>query len=375
MIDCAPLLVADALGLFEKYGARVELKRQTGWASIREQILHEELDAAHAHASLVYTIHCGIGVVARRCLTGVVLSHGGSAITLSNRLYDDYGVRDGATLAEAIRGGRLRRKLILACVADISSQSFVLRQWLRQAGLDPDREVRIVVLPSPLVHENLSEKYIDGYCVGEPWSSILLVDREAWCVALSDDVCPSHPEKVLLARANFAEKHESQHLGMIAAIIEAGLLCEDPAWRGRLVEILAQPRYLDLSERYLANCLLGDFETGRGRRASSGLVRYSGPAINIPSRDKARWVFEQIERNCQLRHIPSFRRDVMRKVFREDIYWSAIDLVRSVSPGLLPASRQRLRASASEPRPGLLSSPQRQNQATTPHNLQAHETN
>lgn len=341
MIDCAPLLVADALGLFEKYGVKVELRRETGWGTIREKILHSELDAAHAHASLAYAIHCGIGMVARSCLTGVVLSHGGSAITLSNRLWKNFGVRDSASLNALVQSGKLGRKLVLASVGGFSSQSFVLRHWLQSAGIGPDHDVRIVVLPSPLVHENLVEGYIDGYCVGEPWSSRLLVDRQAWCVATSNDVCPAHPEKVLLVLKDFALKHEIQHLAMIAAIVEAGVLCQDPTWRDELVKILAEPRYLDMDKRYLRNCLVGPFDTGRELRSVENFVSYGGPGVNVPSRDKAKWVFGQIETHCGLQHVPAFRRDVMRKVFREDIYWDAVDLVEEVSPGLLPVQQQR----------------------------------
>src|SRR6476469_7881090 len=48
LIDCAPLVMAHELGLFSKYGLNVTLQRQLGWATVRDKLIHGELDAAHA---------------------------------------------------------------------------------------------------------------------------------------------------------------------------------------------------------------------------------------------------------------------------------------------------------------------------------------
>jgi len=101
-IDCAILIAAQELGLFRKHGLDVRLSREVGWATIREKLLHEELDAAAAHASMLFSIYCGLGVVRRPYLTGMLLGFNGSAITLSNKLWD-LGVRDAASLGRVVR--------------------------------------------------------------------------------------------------------------------------------------------------------------------------------------------------------------------------------------------------------------------------------
>ena len=53
LADCAPLAMAEELGLFAKFGIDVELHREVGWATIRDKIIHRELEAAHAPAGLV----------------------------------------------------------------------------------------------------------------------------------------------------------------------------------------------------------------------------------------------------------------------------------------------------------------------------------
>ena len=92
LTDCAPLVMARELGLFKKFGLRVELSRELGWATIRDKIIHSELDAAHALAATL-----GLGSIPCDCLTALVLNLNGNAITLSNDLWKR-GVRDGKTL-------------------------------------------------------------------------------------------------------------------------------------------------------------------------------------------------------------------------------------------------------------------------------------
>ena len=107
-IDCAVLIAAQELGLFRKQGLEVRLSREVGWTTIREKLLHEELDAAATHASMLFSIYCGIGVVRRPCLSGLLLGRNGSAITLAKAFWDE-GVRDAATLGQLIQAQRGRR--------------------------------------------------------------------------------------------------------------------------------------------------------------------------------------------------------------------------------------------------------------------------
>src|SRR5882724_2316363 len=155
-IDCAVLIAAQELGLFRKYGLKVRLRREVGWATIREKLLHEELDAAAAHASMLFSIYYGIGVVRRSCLTGMLLGLNGSAITLSNDLWN-LGVRDAKSLGRVIHEHKGSRVFTFAVVLELSSQNYNLRKWLASGGVDPDKDVRVVVVPSALVFDTFRE--------------------------------------------------------------------------------------------------------------------------------------------------------------------------------------------------------------------------
>ena len=99
--------MAQELGLFQKFGLDVELSRELGWATIRDKIIHGELDAAHALAAMPVAATLGLGSVPCDCLTALVLNLHGNAITLSNDLWKR-GVRDGKTLREEIVRSRAR---------------------------------------------------------------------------------------------------------------------------------------------------------------------------------------------------------------------------------------------------------------------------
>jgi len=86
------------------------------------------------------------------------------------------GVRDAASLGEVIRKQKGKRTFTFAIVLELSSQNLNLRKWLRSGGLDPDRDVRTVVIPSALVHETFRAGHLDGYCVAEPWNSAAVLD-------------------------------------------------------------------------------------------------------------------------------------------------------------------------------------------------------
>ncbi|MFO1488904.1 MAG: CmpA/NrtA family ABC transporter substrate-binding protein, partial [Verrucomicrobiota bacterium] len=324
-IDCAVLIAAQELGLFDKYGLSVRLQREVGWATIREKLLHEELDAAAAHASMLFSIYCGIGVVRRSCLTGMMLGVNGSAITLSKELWN-LGVRDAASLGKVIREFQGRRVFTFGVVLELSSQNYNLRKWLRAGGVDPDKDVRVAVIPSALVFDSLRAGHLDGYCVAEPWNTAALKDGSGWVAATTSEIEPMHPEKVLLVLQDFAEKREEEHLRLVASLIEASRFCDEPANRKELVRMLAQPRYFDVSRELLSNALVGPFDSGHGARAVEDFVVYGALKCGAPTRARARWVLDLVQNIGGPGTTAALHGNIIPKIFREDIFNAALQL-------------------------------------------------
>ncbi len=321
--DCAPVVMAGELGLFAKFGIDVELHCEVGWATIRDKVVYGELDAAHAPAGLVVAASCGLGSVQAECLTGLVISLNGNAITLSHELWER-GVRDGRTLRHEVTQGR--RLYTFGVVHPYSAHSFLLRNWLRAHGIQPERDVQIVVVPPAQVHANLKGGHLDGYCVGEPWNSLAVLSKTGWCVTTSEELAPRHPEKVLMVRRDFAERSEREHLALIAALAEACAFCQRPENRERLMETLAQPEYVGVPIQALRMGMAGTFDYGHGRvEKHSAFHIFSGGDANVPSPDKAQWVIRNLLASGLVkdpsivpaeRAVDWFRADIFQKASR-----------------------------------------------------------
>lgn len=324
LADCAPIAIAQELGLFHKYGVRVTLHRELGWATIRDKIIHGELDAAHALAAMPVAATLGLGSIECDCVTALVLNLNGNAITLSNELHRS-GVRDGAGLREQIVGLRHGKTFTFGIVSQFSSHSYLLRKWLAAAGIKPDRDVRIVVVPPPQMVANLKAGHLDGFCVGEPWNSVAVQSGVGWCVATSVDLHPGHPEKVLMVRRNFAEQKSAEHLALVAALMEACAYCDDARNRDRLISVLARPEYINAPATALRCGFEGRFDFGHGNvRDVPDFTVFHRNHANEPSGDKAAWVFERIRSSGLCENPAAMDFALGRAVFRRDLYEQAL---------------------------------------------------
>lgn len=82
LLDAAPLIVADSLGMFREAGLDIELSREVGWATIRDKLAFVELDVVQALSPLPFVMRLGIGVAPTEVFRGIVLNFNVNAITL-----------------------------------------------------------------------------------------------------------------------------------------------------------------------------------------------------------------------------------------------------------------------------------------------------
>lgn len=296
LIDAAPLLVAESLGLFQDAGLKVRLDRELGWGSIREKIAYGELEAAHAPGGLLFSILCGTHSCSRAVSTDLILNLQGNAITLSKRLWEK-GVRDAFTLKQLIASER-PKKITFAGVSLFSSHSYLLRKWLSEAKINPDKDVRIVFLPPALVGEHMNEGHIDGFCVGEPWNSAATLAGDGWIIATSSDLAPGHPEKVLLVEDELKRERAEEYAALREVIMTACHYCDTPKGRQELVDLFDSRKLCPVSREALANSLTGPLNKGVGQPAETGPFFYfSKNEANRATLDRAMWTLEALEQS------------------------------------------------------------------------------
>ena len=320
LTDAAPIIVAQEIGLFARHGLHVELHREIGWATIREKVIYGELEAAHAPAQMLWSAQLGVGCPPCDVLTALVLSLNGNAITLSRALWDA-GVRDAGSLREHVRTRRARQPLTLGVVFPFSSHHLMLRDWLRSAHLEPERDVRIVVVPPAQMFRNLNAHTIDGFCAGEPWNSLAVREGAGWCPAWSAALRPGHVEKVLMVTQRFAETRPAEHAALVRALNAAAMWCDEPQNRGRLAEMLSDARYLNLPARVITPALSGNFDPSEGRvEVVPDFVVFHRDDCGVPAFEKAEAIQASLVAAGILPAAPAPDLNIPRRLFRDALH-------------------------------------------------------
>jgi ABC-type nitrate/sulfonate/bicarbonate transport system substrate-binding protein len=332
IIDCAPVILANELGAYERQGLEVEIRREVSWSNVRDKLAVGVLDASHILAPLPLAITLGIDSVTVPLVNVMTLEVNGNALTLSNALWQEIEEAapelaatrplDAHAIAAVVckRAAAGRPQLVLASVFPYSVQQYMVRLWLSSGGLDPDRDVRLVTVPPPHTVAHLSGGIIDGYCVGEPWnqqSQALGIGR----IALTGpDIWKGMPEKVLGTTEAFAEKNPNTVKALIKALLEACQWLDEPGNRAEAARVLSSPRYLNTPADVMARTLeMPDFHVFHRDHA------------NFPWRSHADWFLGQMVRWAQAPSTIDIKATADR-VYRTDLYRAAAAEMGVVCP-------------------------------------------
>ena len=342
--DCAPIVVAYEFGLYKKYGLDVEIHSEPSWKRANDKIIQGEVDAAHVPGMLPFLISLGLIPETCQCVTGLVLNLQGNGITISRELWR-LGVHDAATLRDQLWEDRNKKAYTFGVTCPLSAQYVLLCQWLRSAGSPPNTPIRIESVPPEQLFPLLKLGYLDGFCGGEPWTSVAVQAGIGACVATSASLAPLHPEKILMVRRAFAEQRADEHERLIAALIEACFLCDQSENRAVLCQLLAQPQFVNAPVECLEPDLVGPFGPGGSHIHSlGGLNIFHRCRANEPNPAKAAWLTGRLFEFLRWRTRPpalnrAFRPDIFRRARRllpEDLR-SSLDAAETPKRARSPA--------------------------------------
>jgi bicarbonate transport system ATP-binding protein len=172
-----------------------------------------------------------------------------------------------------------------------------LRYWLAAGGIDPNKDVEVLMLPPAQMVANLEAGNIDGYCIGEPWNVRAALDKISYTIATDLEIWDGHPGKVLGVREDWALAYPNTHVALVKALLEACQYCADPANHAEVREILSRPEYLDCDMEYIS---LSDMShqicdiTSSPREYAHH--QFFGQGVNRPSRTEQLWIMTQLAR-------------------------------------------------------------------------------
>lgn len=344
LTDSAPVIMARELGLYAKYDLDVVLKREVSWANLRDKLVTGDLDAAQMLAPLPLATSLGVGGMRADVITGLALSLNGNAITLSPSLSAAIGEYGGAAATSArstaaalgdwlrARGGS--EQLIFAAAHSFSCHIFLLRLWLQAGGIDPERDVRIIVLPPEQMVDSLARGIIDGFCVGEPWNSIAVQYGVGSVQASGYQIWNNGIEKVLGVLESWHLRFPATHLRLRLALMEACNWLALPENRQEAVAVLALPEYLDTPVEFLSPSLTGQF------RFAKGLQPVEIPYFHVfgrfqagfPWRSHGEWLLQQTGALLG-KSLPAERvKALVQQAYRTDLYREAARYLGVPSP-------------------------------------------
>lgn len=336
LTDCAPLIVALEQGFFARYGLEVTLSREPSWANIRDKICFEMLDGGQMLAGMPLAATLGAESFVQPMVTAFTMSLNGNAITVSKTLHERMGQADPQAMEQMPLGARALRKLIEECksqgerplrfamVFPSSSHNYLLRYWLASAGIDPDRDVVISVIPPPQMVAHLRAGLIDGYCVGEPWNTLAVEEGIGRVLISSYEIWNNHPEKVFAVTRAWAEAHPNTHRAILMALIQAAIWLDAPGNREQAARLLARPEYVNAAESSLRAGILGRFRYHRDdvEKSMPDFHVFHRYAANFPWISHAEWIICQMLRWGQLAGPIDVKR-AAAGVYRPDLYRQA----------------------------------------------------
>ncbi|MBR0789377.1 ABC transporter substrate-binding protein [Bradyrhizobium manausense] len=337
LVDAAALIIAVDKGFTAAEGLEVELVREVSWSNVRDKLNIGLFDAAHLLAPVAIASSLGLGHVKVPIVAPLNLGINGNAITVSPTLH--------AALMEVIDGDRfdplataralakvvaIRRKagadpLTFGMTFPFSTHNYQLRFWMAAAGVDPDEDVRLVVLPPPYMVDSLKNGHVDAFCVGAPWNSVAVDLGIGHILHFVSDILVRAAEKVLAVRQVWADKHPDVVAALVRAAVKAAQFIENRENLAEATRILAQPERVGVDAEVIQRSL-----AGRLKISPEGALRESGRYLLVgregagrPDPVQAAWLYAQMLRWGQTALSNEALRTAMA-VFRPDLYDAAL---------------------------------------------------
>jgi nitrate/nitrite transport system substrate-binding protein len=251
-ITCAtPLIMAHPLGFYRRQGLEVTLNKTAGWALIRDKMLNKEHDASHFLSPMPVAISMGLGSVAQPMRVATIQNINGQAITLHVKHKDK---RD----PKSWKGFRF------AVPFEYSIHNFLLRYYVAEHGLDPDRDIQIRVTPPPEMVANLRAGKIDGFLGPDPFNQRAVFDEVGFIHILSKEIWDGHPCCAFGLNEALIKEAPNTYAALFRAVLEAAAMAREARNRELIAKVIAPTQYLNQPETVIAQVLTGRFADGLG---------------------------------------------------------------------------------------------------------------
>jgi nitrate/nitrite transport system substrate-binding protein len=199
-----------------------------------------------------------------------------------------------------------------------------MRYWLGAGGINPDKDVALIVVPPAQMVANMKVGKMDGFCVGEPWNARVIADGIGYTALNTQDIWKDHPEKVCAFTAEFADKNPKTVKAVLKGLQEASVWLDNLKNRPEQAEIVSRATYINCPKELILGRMLGDYDFGDGRKKKDpNYMIFSNRNCNYPQPKFAKWWLTQFKRWGMVSGTPDYD-GVAKQVMRTDMYEEAM---------------------------------------------------
>lgn len=251
-ITCAtPLIMAETEGYYRQEGLQVELLKNTAFGLVRDKIITGELDAGLMLATTPLAASMGLGSPPTPLRVAMIENVNGIAVILALRHRHN-------------RDPRHWKGFRIAIPLEYSVQNLMLRLYLAEAGLDPDRDVQIrVVAPTEFV-SNLRAGNIDGFVGADPLNQRAIYEEAGFFHLAFSRLWNGHPCCAFGLSQDFIQQHPDTYAALLRAALRGSAFARGSARRRQIARTISDRKYLNQPEIVVRQALTGRFADGLG---------------------------------------------------------------------------------------------------------------
>jgi len=335
LVDAAALLVAVDHGFAAAEGLAIELVREVSWSNVRDKLNIGLFDAAHMLAPLPIASSLGIGHVRVPLIAPFNLALNGNAVTVTPTLHAELAAFADGDPADPLVSARALARVVadrkakgaspltFGMTFPFSNHNYQLRYWMAAGGVDPDEDVRMVVLPPPYMVESLTNGHIDCFCVGAPWNSVA-VESGVGCIQhFGSELMLRLPEKMLVVRQDWADARGEVLAALIRALARAAAYIEAVEHRSEVTASIAER--LGVEPSLVSRTLNGVLKVAPDgtMRSTDRYILVGRENANRPDPAHAAWFYAQMVRWGQA-PLSQEAAAIAQSVFRPDLYDAAL---------------------------------------------------
>ncbi len=325
LTDCSPIVIAHEKGLFKKYGINSKVTKGASWAAIRDSLVNGDIQATHMLTGMPIASTMGLlGAPKKPMVIPWILNRNGQCISLKTDLKGKVAA-DPKALKPFVDAAKKTGELFTCAITfPPGTHAMWMRYFLGAGGINPDKDVSLIVVPPAQMVANMKVGKMDAFCVGEPWNARVIADGIGYTAITTQELWPDHPEKVCAFMADFAEKNPKTVKAVLKALHEASVWLDDMKNRPEQCDIVSQATYINCPKDIILGRMQGHYDYGDGRKKEDpNYMIFSSRNCNYPQLKYATWFLSQYRRWGMVDGSVDYT-GIAKQVMRTDLYEDAM---------------------------------------------------